>query len=340
MTATATITFVADPRVEAWLKSYDVNFTGPTPIKLSDIDRKASRHNQARREALTAEGVERYSYAIKNGQELPAVVVHRVGNKYVIIDGNHRDQSALNEKKEKIRAYIIDPQTPSETITLMTIAANTMNGIAVDKAWALENALHLVELGYDNKAVAKALNVSVNSIESHYKDRIAGDRARNLNVSNWNKMPVGVRITVARIHLDKPFVIVAEAAIASGTPLTSEFKAFVAELNKAADQTTAVEMATQWAHAVIELAKQQARMGKVRNTNNPKMGLITGLGKIKAFNLGIFNATFATDEDRKTINKRIDEVLAALTEMKCRLNGRDATQEQLLTLAAGVDTKE
>lgn len=340
-TATVThIAFVKDERTETLLKNHEVNFTGPTVIKLVDIDRKTSRHNQAREQAINPEGVERYRQAMRNGDELPAIVVYKLNGKWIIIDGNNRDQAASDEKYEKCRAYIVDPNTPSETLVLMTVAANATNGMSVDKSWVLNNALYLVETGYSREAVSKALKVSVSAIEAHTRERMAGQRANQLRITNWNTMPIRVRQVIGRIRLDKPFVIVAEAAIATHVPYSADFGAIVTKINNATSEEESLEIATQWAIAITEHYKQNKRMGKQRATTNHGMGLLTGLGKVNAFNMGIFNATFATDDNRRILNERIDTALSNLFEMKCRLNGLESTEEVVLNLLDKVGEKE
>jgi len=325
--------FAKDERTENWLRSHGVIFTGPVAIKLTDIDRKVSRNNQARDKALIEDAVDSYRQALRNGQALPAIVVHKVGAKYVIVDGNNRDQAANEEKALKAMAYVLDPATPSETITLLTVTANTTNGVRVDKSWSLHNALYLTELGWTKDKAARALNVSVAAISAHEKERNTGKRAVDLRITGWNTMPVRVRQMLGRIKLDKPFVIVAEAAIVTKIGSSTELNETITKINHATTEEEAIEIASQWARATIENAKQNARMGKKHGkTDNPKLSLMTGLGKVSAFNLGIFNATFSTDEDRRIIKERLDTTLEKLLQMRFRLVGKDETEEQVLTL--------
>jgi hypothetical protein len=335
VTTVTTHAFVKDDRTENWIRSYDVKFSGPKAIHLSDIDRKTSRHNQARPLAINPEGVDRYRQALRNGQKLPAIIVHKVNGKWVIIDGNNRDQAACDEKYETALAYIIDPATPSETILLMTVAANVNNGMAVEKNWSLQNALYLVNSGFAKDVVAKYMNLSVSAISAHQREYNAGVRAAGLRIDRWNDMPIRTRQVIGGIKLDKPFVIMAEAAIATKAAYNPELAATVTAIHAAANEDDAVAIAREWAKAVIEHAKQNERMGRKGATSNPKLALLTGLGKVKNFKLGLFNATFATDEDRRVLNNHINDTLKVLLEMKYRLLGKEETEQAILDM---VDT--
>lgn len=337
-TATATV-FVKDERTENWLKSHDVKYVLST-IKIADIDRRASLANQARDTALVPEAVDSYRQALRNGDSLPAIVVHKVNGKYCIVDGNNRYQAAADEKALKGLAYVIDAHTPSETITLLTVSANALNGVRVDKSWALTTALYLVDIGYTREAAAKALTVSVSAVNAHEKERQAGHRAHSLNVSGWNTMQVRVRQIIGRIKLDKAFVIVAEAAIGSNITYSADLSEFVTKVNAASSESEAITLATEWARAVVEHAKQQQRLGKKRSTHNPRLSLVTGLGKVASFNMSTFNASFATDEDRSVIKDRIQSAMAKLIEMSYRLDGKDETEEMVLTIVEDLGSKE
>lgn len=341
-TATATTVFVKDTRVEEWLRSRDIDFTGPRVIRMDQIDRRASFNNQARATAIVPEVAESYEEAIKNGQNLPAIVVYKVNQKYVIIDGNNRLEGAHKAHAEAVRAYIIDPNTPSEAIAMLTVTANTINGARVDKSWQLTNAVWLMETyGYTAKQVSAYMNVSVGAITAHEKERMSGRRAADLNVTGWDTMPVRVRQILGRIRLDRPFVIVAEACIASKFSNAQDLNALATKINGATTEEASIEIAAEWSRLTTAAARQAARQGvKHRTTNNPRLGLLTGLGKITAFNLGSFNAIFTTDEDREVVGERIEESIGVLSSMFKRLKGRDEAERVIMEIIDKLDEQE
>lgn len=340
--ATATTVFVKDERVESWLRSRDIDFVGPRVIKVDQIDRRTSLNNQARATAIVPEVAESYEEAIKNGQNLPAIVVYKVNNKYVIIDGNNRFEGAHKAHADAVRAYVIDPNTPSEAIAMLTVTANTINGARVDKSWQLTNALYLMDtFGYTAKQVSQYMNLSVAAISAHEKERMSGRRAADLNVTGWDTMPMRVRQIIGRIRLDKPFVIVAEACIAAKFNNAQELNTLATRINHATTEEDSVNIAAEWSRLTTAAARQAARQGvKHRKTNNPRLGLLTGLGKINSFNLGSFNAIFTTDEDREVVGERIEESIGVLSSMFKRLKGRDEAERVIMEIIDKLDEQE
>ena len=341
-TAAATTVFVRDERTESWLKSLDIDFSGPRVIKVENIDRRASLHNQARSTAIVDEVADSYEQALVNGQQLPAIVVYKVNSKYVIIDGNNRFEAAHRRRVESVRAYIVDPSTPSEAIALMTVSANTINGARVDKSWQLTNALYLMEtFGYTKERVSKIMNLSVGAISAHEKERQSGKRAHDLNVTGWDTMTIRVRQILGRIRLDKPFVIISEACIASRFSNATELNTLITQVNNATTEEDAIDLAAKWARLTVGAARQAARQGvKNRKTNNPRLGLLTGMGKISAFNLGTFNATFTTDEDREIVGERIEQCFGVLAQMMFRLKGQEATEDMIVQIIDQLEGQE
>lgn len=339
-TSTATkIAFVRDERTENWLRSEEVKFTGPSPIRVSEVDRKSSRANQARDLAILPEAVQSYRQALRSGQNLPAIVVYRRANKWMIVDGNNRDQAALDEHFDMERAYILDNSTPSETLLLLTVAANTRNGVRVSESWSLQNAVYLVNLGYTREAVAKALSVSTSAIATHEKDAEAAKRARKLKISGWDTMTMRIRQLIARIPMDKPFIVVAEAAITTKPSYTPEFGEMISSITRASSEEEAISIAIEWADAVLAQYKADKRMGKRgSHTRNVRLSLVSGLGKISAFDMSVFNATFASDQDREILTGRINAAIAKLCDMSYHLNGRDKTEDTVLAALQTVGT--
>jgi len=334
---TVATTFVKDPRVESWLKGLDVKFTGPVAIGLDQIDRKASKSNQARDVAIDPEAVEAYRISIRNGDELPALLTFKQGGKYVIIDGNNRLEAGVGEGKNRFNTYVVDPGTKSETITMLTVSANAMNGKTVSRDWRLHNAIYLINAGYTKDAAAAAMKLSVNSLTSFEKDKQAKERADALRAPGWNTLSKTIRERLARIRNDKAFMICVEAAVATKIAYKPSFGETFMEINKAASEGEALTIARDWSKSVIEEAKQLVRMGRSRgSTSNSKLSLMTGLGKVTHFQPGQFNALFNTDEDRQVIGDRIEATLKVLFDLQYRLYGQAETENRVISALESV----
>ncbi len=74
------------------------------------------------REATDQDVVERYMEAMKAGAEFPAIVVVRLEDGYLLLDGNHRVHAAKRLKRKEIIAQIL-PIDPSDRKKLLIVAA-------------------------------------------------------------------------------------------------------------------------------------------------------------------------------------------------------------------------
>lgn len=333
MSTASTTVFVADNRVENWLKSFDIEYSAATSIRLSDINVKESRKNQARLEAIIPEAVESYQQSIRNGDDLPAVVVHKRGNSYVVIDGNNRLEAARREGAARVMAYIVNGDVSSELLMLMTLSANATNGAPMSKEWKQYCALTLISNGYTKEITAQHLRLPVSSIEGFLRAKNAEERARKLRISGWTDIPSTTRATLARIKLDSVLMLVAEAVVTFQLKNSSELNAIVVEVNKLRSETDAIETARNWCARQKEQAIQLRRMGRKRGITNPKMGVLSALGQLNSFPLGQFHTVFSSDGDREVLSERIDQGLKALAEMKAKLVGGEEAQEALLSIA-------
>lgn len=88
-----------DQRIESWLSVHHVDWTWHPDLELDTIDIRRSLANQARPgEALLPDTVELYVAGYRNGDLFPPIVVRktsRQAKKLVVIDGNHRTNSAI-----------------------------------------------------------------------------------------------------------------------------------------------------------------------------------------------------------------------------------------------------
>lgn len=333
MTQTA---FIADDRVERWLKRNDVTFTGPVAVRLVDIDTRMSRNNQARDVALDAETVESYRIAIRNGEELPALVVVKRGSRYSIIDGNNRQEAARLEEKTRVNCYVVDQNTTAEQLTLLTLSANATNGKSVSKDWKLHQSRTLIAQGYTVERTAAALQVPVTAINAHIKLMETAARARKLRIQGWDTLPKGTREVISRIKLDPVFAMVAEIAISAKVVADGSFKSFVTGLNRMATQEEQQDAVREWGTQAMADARALQQAGRVRRTYNPKLGLMSGLGNVTAFDTSQVHLAFAQPEERETLSTKIKEALRQLLTIEFKLhdanNVEDWVMEQLTEL--------
>jgi uncharacterized ParB-like nuclease family protein len=329
---TVTTLFVADERVETWLKGLEVDFTGPVAIAIDLMDFNASKQNQARPEALVEDVPESYATAIAHGDQLPALVVYNKNGKYIIIDGNHRLSAAKKRKADRVMAYVVSPETTSETIMLLTMSANARNGQAVSKSWKLQQSVTLLAHGYNEDSISKALSVPVSSIQTFRRAQTVDARAARMRITGWTDLPAQTREAIGRLTQDSVFQFVADASVSVRPSVNAEFRSFINELKRAPSEAEALEQARAWATVAIADARERRRKGFKRtpHVRNLKTGLVTGIGKINAFNVHELNAAFATDEDRAVLKSVTRTALKRLMDIHIRISGAEETENEVL----------
>lgn len=330
--------FAPDTRIENWLRSQEVTFTGPTPVRLNDFDVKSSKNNQARDVALVDDAVDAYHQSLKLGDTLPALIVFKRGTKYIIIDGNNRLAAATKFGADRVMCYVVSSDLDSNALMMLTLSANATNGQPVTRAWRLRQAVSLVANGYSKEITARHLKLPVSAIDGFEKARTADARARKLRVQGWEDISTSAREAIARIKLDPVMVMVAETVIGSGVAATAEFKAFTASLNRMASEDDQIAAVQLWARGEREAAAQRRRLGRVRNMSNPKQSIVSGLGKVQAFDLNNLHTIFASEFDRETLSTKTREAIAKLLAIQYRLHDRNNVDDwfmELVTQARG-----
>lgn len=309
-------------QVESWLTARGVKFKPCRRIPLDKIKHEESRRNQARQDALLPDVVERYTAAVKAGEQFPPVVVFKSGQGYVIIDGNHRDEAHVKARAENIVAYEVSDDTPSELIELLTVEANTRHGQPTDTAWRIQQALHLLATGHEPESVYVATGVTSSQVSTAKRLAKADERARRVGVYNWETIPATSRALLASLNSDP--VLASAAAVVIDTSMTGDdVKAFMRQLRDAASEADALRI-------VGEAGDQRkTRMGaaardRKRRLSNPRTRVLAALGQITSLTPGELPRLFTTEADRKEVASRCADAAMVLMTMEEVL--RDALQ--------------
>ena len=158
--------------VEAWLESFDVTDWDLRMVSLSDIDKGASRANQARLEAIDPTLAERYTQSAKAGAVFPPLVLAEVGKRLIVVDGNHRHEGLIGAKRVEHLAYVI--KVTEALRHVMSAAANTLNGQPPTDEERRFHALQLSAGGYTQPRIAAMTGLTLGSVSRILR----ADRAR------------------------------------------------------------------------------------------------------------------------------------------------------------------
>lgn len=306
-----------DPQVEAWIKSFNVGFYDVQMIPLSLISVKESRNNQARRDAIEDDSVERYAQAVKNGDRLPPIVVFKKGDGFVIIDGNNRDAGHRKAGAKEIAVYIIHGTTASEVIELMKAAANRQHGKNTPTEWALRQAVSLINLGWSVEEVAKRLVLSDQAIYKFQKLLAADQRAAKLRAAGWDGLADSVKRDLHRIKLDTVFIETVRLAVTTGFTGT-DLGRFVGEVNRLGSEAEQLAAVAQKQADRIVAKKQKDAMGKVAR-RNPKQHLASAIGSVLKIESDQALQVLITDFEREEYAKQADDAAEHLMELAAAL---------------------
>lgn len=151
-----------DPIVDA-LNAYGFTYTREV-IDLSKVDRKQSRLNQARIDApINEDQVLLYGEGMEAGDKFPPIVVHKVKDGYIVMDGNHRvaaaDVARINDAPiTTMDAYVVVNASPAQ-ITAFTYEANSKHGLPTSMQDRLRQAIYLIERGVKKSDAAASLKI-------------------------------------------------------------------------------------------------------------------------------------------------------------------------------------
>lgn len=301
-------------QVESWLTSRGVTFKPCRRIALDRIKRDESRRNQARAEALDAEVVERYTAAVRAGEQFPPIVVYKSGAGFVIIDGNHRDEAHLKARSENIVAYEVAEDTPSELIELLTVEANTRHGQPTDTAWRVRQAMHLLATGRDEATVLAATGVTRHQITTARRLDKVDERARRLGVYAWDDVPATTRALMASVSSDPVLASMAEVVIDTNMGI-EDVRAFLKQVRESNSEADALRIVGE----VGDQRKQRqvgAKSAKSRRLASPRQRVLAALGAVTALSPGDLPRLFHTDQERKEVAGRCESAAFVLMEME------------------------
>ena len=161
-------------------------------------------------------GVDLYATAYTDHKPFPPIIVRKFGRtkKLVALDGNHRRTAAANAGHTTHPALIVEC-TDEAALTIM-LEGNMANGLQLPKQQRIAQAVHLVEIGYTARDAARRLGVHEVEISTARTISRAGIRAAALNVTQFDQLPQGHRLDLARIASDPVFAETAKLIVATG----------------------------------------------------------------------------------------------------------------------------
>lgn len=310
---------VCGSEIEAWLKGHGVNHLRCIEIPVARIDKKKSRHNQARPQPLIQETVDICTLGYKRGDDLPPIVVYRESERsttFIVIDGNNRHEGADKAGLEMIPAYIVASDTPAEKILLLTVEANSGHGVRTPEDWRIKQALQLLAIGGDNtvEEICKAANITEAQLKMARRVAEIDQRVRPLKISGWLDLSITNRHKLGQITSDRVLFNAAHLVISTEMKSKSDVGALVRAvkaMHSEEEQVLFVQAET--AKRRKEMAEKKALAKNQRTLKaGVKNSLASGIGLIMNVDEAAFLRIAITDTERQEMKQRMDACVEKL----------------------------
>lgn len=303
-------------QIEAWLQRRGVRYAPATGIPMSMIDTKRSRQNQARRDPIVSESVERFAAALKVGRQFPPIVVYPLGNRLVIVDGNNRHEAAFRSKREFIYGIVIDERTDSDLIQLLTVEANAGHGVTPPLEWRIRQAFHLVSIGHSDETASEAAGVSVSQLRNARAAQEAEGRAKILRINGFTDLPATSKQYMNGIKLEPVFF--AAGKLAADAKLSIEQVRDMCRAVKTG-RTESEQLAIVAQQHKLLIAENAAKKALTKRVNSPKNSLVAGIGLITNCDPKALVSQIRTIHDRDVIKARLKDMEDKLLEIQVEL---------------------
>ncbi len=303
----------AATQIEAWLQRRGVRYAPATGIPMAMIDTKRSRMNQARRDPIVSESVERFVAALKAGRTFPPIVVYALGNKLVIVDGNNRHEASFRAKREYIHGIIIDEKTDSDLIQLLTVEANAGHGVTPPLEWRIRQAFHLVSIGHGDETASEAAGITIGQLRNARAASEAEQRAKVLRILNFSELSATAKQYLNALKLEPVFHAAGRLAAENKLGLEQ-----VRDLCRAVKtgRTEAEQLAIVAQQHKMLVAENAAKKALTKRVNSPKNALVAGIGLITNCDPHALVSQIRTVHDRDIIKKRLRDMEDKLLEIQ------------------------
>lgn len=313
--------------VEAWLQRRGVKYAPPTGIPMSMIDEKKSRGNQARRDPIVPDSVERFAASLRAGRRFPPIVVFAQGpnaTKLVIVDGNNRHEAHKRAKRDYIAGIIIDWRTEGEMIRLLTVEANAGHGVAPPTEWRIKQAFHLTSLGHPDDVAAEAAGLSISQLKNARAANEAEQRAKHLKINGFTELPMTNKQFLNGLKLEAVFHAAALLAVAAKLT-TAQIADMVRKVKTG--KSEAAQLAILAEQHELLTAETALRKVQAQRISSPKGSLASGIGMLLACNIDVLVNNIRTTHDRDEINRRLREAEDKILEIQVKMESLKDMEE-------------
>ena len=204
-----------------------------TSIKIDAVDFKTSQNNQARlSNPIVEETKNNYKVALENGDVFDAVILEKVNNKYIVLDGNHRLQAAREAgfKEWSFGAYVVIEMGSKQKMNII-YTANIRHGLVITNNDRIAHAIFEIENGAEAKMIAKKYNIAYASLNQYAYIHKGHTRAATAKITNIKAIADTCYLSLNSIKDDDVFALAVKVCIRLKMT-TDECKALVLSLKE------------------------------------------------------------------------------------------------------------
>jgi hypothetical protein len=300
--------------VEEWLQSRGVLYAPPVEIPMGLIDETRSRNNQARRESIVPESVERYAAAMRANAPFPPIVCYPDNGRLVIVDGNNRQAAARRAGKDTILGIVLAEETSSEVLQLLTVEANARHGVTPEASWRVHQAMALSALGWPDQAVAEATGMTMAALRNARTVIDADTRGRSLRIAGFADLPASSKTALSAVKDDAVFQQLSRLAV--GTNMIAD------EIRDCTRTMRGLPSEASRLQHIAEVAKERTSVRAVRRAvktgahsrvHSHRVALLAATGKVLTVEPAGLVAQVGTALDQAALLKKIGEAKRHLT---------------------------
>lgn len=292
---------------------------------MSMIDTKRSRLNQARRDPIVTESVERFTTAMKQGRSFPPIVCYPLGKQLVIIDGNNRHEAAFRAKRDYIYGIVIDEKTDSDMIQLLTVEANASHGVTPPLDWRIRQAFHLCSIGHDDDTAAEAAGITLLQLRNARAQQQAENRAKILRIHGFPEVAGTSKQLLNAIKLEPVFHAAAQLTVDENL-VTEQVRDLVRAVKTGKSESDQLAIVAEQKRLLI--AEVAAKKAINKRVNSPKNALVAGIGLISNINTGALIGQIRTVHDADVIKNRLDDLVEKILEIQVDLEKQRKDMEE------------
>lgn len=305
-----------DQRFEALFTRWNLHFEFVPDLSLTD-DLSVIDEAQVRdlSNIGAPERVDQYALQMRNGASFPPIVMaaELLGRFDVLIDGNTRALAARKIKHQTFPAYRVSPVPDVDFAKMLAAALNQLGGQRLTPAEANKAALVMMDLGWQDEAVARELGYSAESVRRWRREVEFGDRSERCKVEEWSaKLTKTQRQQLAKVKHDGPFTE-AVKLVADTRPSQPDLQELLGLIDKAGSDEEAIAAVRKAREDWQPIGPEPRQVHRNRPAQQARMH-IGGLLKLDP--LEVYDPTKAAEDAEKwrEVRALVDRILSVYDE--------------------------